>query len=184
MYSELYKAWKSEKTTGQPQPLPADFYKRAHGYLKGLETDPTSTDVHTLQGRLLQKEKGIAHRLFNELREQRLQKIMNSAKRGVVINPQTLTEEEQALVKIVTSSISAFNMEQTEQQIRKSELTPEFEVDLAVVRFLEDIPEIVGVDLKIYGPYKKEDVGSLPKENAIGLIKQGAAKLVEVKGVA
>jgi DNA replication initiation complex subunit (GINS family) len=184
MYSELYKAWKSEKTTDQPQPLPADFYKRAHGYLKGLETDSTSTDVHTLQGRLLQKEMGIAHRLLNELREQRLQKIMSLAKRGAVINPQTLTEEEQALVKIVTSSISEFNMEQTEQQIRKSELTPEFEADLAVVRFLEDIPEIVGVDLKIYGPYKKEDVGSLPKENAIGLIKQGAAKLVEVKGVA
>jgi DNA replication initiation complex subunit (GINS family) len=183
MYSELYKAWKSEKTADPPQPLPADFYKRAHGYLKGLETDSTSIDVHTLQGRLLQEEMRIAHRLLNELREQRLQKIMSLAKSGAAIDPQTLTEEEQALVKIVTSSITAFNMEQTEQQIRKPESTPEFETDLTVVRFLEDIPEIVGVDLKIYGPYKKEDVGSLPKENAIGLIKQGAAKLVEVKGV-
>jgi DNA replication factor GINS len=50
------------------------------------------------------------------------------------------------------------------------------------VRFLQDIPEIVGTDLKIYGPYKKEDVGSLPMQNAQALIKQAAARSVEVKG--
>ena len=54
---------------------------------------------------------------------------------------------------------------------------------MTVVRFLQDIPEIVGVDLKIYGPYKKEDVGSLPRENAHALIMQGAAMQIEVKGV-
>jgi len=49
------------------------------------------------------------------------------------------------------------------------------------LRFLQEIPEIVGVDLKIYGPYKKEDVGSLPAQNAQGLINQGAAKLIDVR---
>jgi DNA replication factor GINS len=109
---------------------------------------------------------------------------MSLAKSGTVINPQSLTEEEQALVNSVGESISDFNKEEGDQQIRKSEATSEIETELTVVRFQEDIPEIVGVDLKIYGPYKKEDVGSLPKENATGLIKQGAAKLVEVTGVA
>jgi DNA replication initiation complex subunit (GINS family) len=37
--------------------------------------------------------------------------------------------------------------------------------------------------LRIYGPYKKEDVGSLPAQNAQVLVKQGAAKVIEVKGV-
>jgi DNA replication initiation complex subunit (GINS family) len=36
------------------------------------------------------------------------------------------------------------------------------------------------VDLKIYGPYKKEDIGSLPKQNAQALIKQGAAKSIDI----
>ena len=184
MYNELYKAWKSEKTAESPQPLPPDFYKRASGYLKGLEADSTSTDVHTLQGRLLHKEMEVARRLLSDLKEQRLQKIMSLAKSGTVINPQSLTEEEQALVNSVGESISDFNKEEGDQQIRKSEATPEIETELTVVRFHEDIPEIVGVDMKMYGPYKKEDVGSLPKENATGLIKQGAAKLVEVTGVA
>jgi len=52
---------------------------------------------------------------------------------------------------------------------------------LSVVRFLQDIPEIVGTDLKIYGPFKKEDVGSLPNQNAYALVKQGAAKEIEVR---
>jgi len=52
-----------------------------------------------------------------------------------------------------------------------------------VVRFLQDIPEIVGTDLRIYGPYKKEDVGSLPTRNAQALIKQGAAKPIDISGL-
>lgn len=182
MYSELYKAWKSEKQEELPQPLPSDFYRRAKGYLKGLEADSSVSDAHTLQGRLLQKEMETARRLLNELKELRLAKIMNLAKSSAAINPQLLTEEEQALANSVTERITAFNKEGEEQQSKKTESTPE--IELSVVRFLTDIPEIVGVDLKIYGPYKKEDVGSLPKDNATGLIKQGAAKLVEVKGVA
>jgi DNA replication initiation complex subunit (GINS family) len=184
MYSELYKAWKLEKTSEPPQPLPSDFYKRANGYLKGLEADSASTDVHTVQGRLLQKEMEVARRLLTELKEQRLRKIIDWARNGTAINPQSLTEEEKALVDSVSESMSTFNQNKREQQIKEIEPTPEVETELVVVRFLEDIPEIVGVDLEIYGPYKKEDVGSLPKENATGLIEQGAAKLVEVRGVA
>lgn len=56
-------------------------------------------------------------------------------------------------------------------------------MELSVVRFLDNVPEIVGVDLKIYGPYKKEDVGSLPNQNARALIKQGLAKEIDVKRV-
>lgn len=182
MYNELYKAWKSEKQAELPQPLPSDFYRRANGYLKGLEADSSTSDVHALQGRLLQKEMEIARRLLNELKELRLGKIMSLAKTSAAINPQLLTEEEQALANSVSERITAFNKQGEDLQTRKTGSAPETE--LTVVRFLEDIPEIVGVDLKIYGPYKKEDVGSLPKDNARGLIKQGAAKLVEVKGVA
>jgi DNA replication factor GINS len=54
---------------------------------------------------------------------------------------------------------------------------------LTTVRFLQDIPEIVGVDLEIYGPFKKEDVASLPLSNAQALEKQGAVKAIEVKSV-
>jgi hypothetical protein len=48
-----------------------------------------------------------------------------------------------------------------------------------VLRFLKDVPEIIGADMKPYGPFKIEDVASLPNENAKLLIKQGIAEKVE-----
>jgi len=38
-----------------------------------------------------------------------------------------------------------------------------------LVRFVQDVPVIAGVDLKEYGPFKKEDIATLPKENADAL---------------
>ncbi|MBS7621824.1 hypothetical protein KEJ32_06920, partial [Candidatus Bathyarchaeota archaeon] len=47
-----------------------------------------------------------------------------------------------------------------------------------VLRFLKDTPTIVGLDLKTYGPFKAEDVASLPVENAEMLVKRGLAQRI------
>jgi DNA replication factor GINS len=39
-----------------------------------------------------------------------------------------------------------------------------------VLRFLQEVDEILGADLKKYGPFKPEDVATLPYENAQALI--------------
>jgi DNA replication initiation complex subunit (GINS family) len=39
----------------------------------------------------------------------------------------------------------------------------------------------MGVDMKTYGPFKAEDVASLPAQNADNLIRKGIAKLVETE---
>src|SRR5256885_8049927 len=48
-----------------------------------------------------------------------------------------------------------------------------------LVRFVKDVPSIIGVDLKTHGPFLKEDIAKLPFENAESLIRQGAA--VEIR---
>jgi DNA replication factor GINS len=50
-----------------------------------------------------------------------------------------------------------------------------------VLRFLREVPAIIGADMKSYGPFKPEDVASVPAENAKILIKQGLAAEVEAK---
>ena len=50
--------------------------------------------------------------------------------------------------------------------------------ELVVVRFVQDVPQIIGVDLKTHGPFRAEDVASLPRENAEALVKQGLAKTI------
>jgi DNA replication factor GINS len=49
----------------------------------------------------------------------------------------------------------------------------------AVLRFLKDVPAIIGADMKTYGPFKAEDVSSMPTENAKIFVKQGLAEKVE-----
>ena len=48
-----------------------------------------------------------------------------------------------------------------------------------VLRFLKDVPAIIGADMKTYGPFSTEDVASVHIDNARILVKQGLAVLVE-----
>jgi DNA replication factor GINS len=177
LHSELYRAWKSEKTTELPQPLQSDFYGRATAYLKGLEDRGTSGNVHALQDRLTVREKEIAERLLAEIKQARFRKISSSSLEGRSINPLDLTDEEKALLGSLYGSREKLDEAQTFVELPS--LAPKTE--LTIVRFLQDIPEIVGVDLRMYGPFKKEDVGSIPNQNAHALIRQGAVRAIDVK---
>ncbi len=47
-----------------------------------------------------------------------------------------------------------------------------------VIRFLKEVDEIVGADLEKYGPFKTEDIATIPYENAQALITKNAATKV------
>jgi len=46
------------------------------------------------------------------------------------------------------------------------------EVDSTILRFLKPVPAFVAEDLKTYGPFQIEDVATVPKINAKGLISK------------
>jgi DNA replication initiation complex subunit (GINS family) len=48
-----------------------------------------------------------------------------------------------------------------------------------VIRFLEPMEQFMGVDLKRYGPFRREDVAVLPFENARSLIENNHAMEVQ-----
>jgi DNA replication factor GINS len=48
-----------------------------------------------------------------------------------------------------------------------------------VLRFIKNVPKVIGVDMNTYGPFMAEDVASVPVENAKILVKQGLAEKVE-----
>ena len=47
-----------------------------------------------------------------------------------------------------------------------------------VIRFLNEVDEIVGADLEKYGPFKTEDIATIPYENAQALIAKKIATKV------
>ncbi|HMK83048.1 MAG TPA: hypothetical protein VK503_04980 [Candidatus Bathyarchaeia archaeon] len=177
MYSELYKAWKSEKSNVVPQPLPSDFYQRATAFVKNLDDELSLAHANTLQSRLLARERDISKRLLNDIKQIRLHKIISGAQSHTPIQTGNLIGEEIALNANISQSLSSLGQEH-QQLVQDNSANA-----LTTIRFLQDIPEIIGVDLKIYGPFKKEDVASLPLPNAQALEKQGAVKAVEVKSV-
>jgi len=47
-----------------------------------------------------------------------------------------------------------------------------------VIRFLSEVDEIIGADLEKYGPFKAEDIATIPYENAQALIAKNIATKV------
>jgi hypothetical protein len=64
------------------------------------------------------------------------------------------------------------------EKVTKKPPAPPPKVELVKIRFLEDMPAIVGADFKTYGPFKKREVYELPKENAEAFVKRGVATYI------
>lgn len=50
--------------------------------------------------------------------------------------------------------------------------------DRIVVRFLKDVEQMVGADMSMYGPFRAEDIATIPHENAQALISGRSAARV------
>jgi len=72
-----------------------------------------------------------------------------------------------------TNEIST-NMEskiaENNQMLKKNQ-----DEEYILIRFTKNIPALVGKDLKVYGPFQKEDIAQLPIQNASILIEENAA---------
>ena len=53
-------------------------------------------------------------------------------------------------------------------------------IDYKLIRFIEDTPPLVGIDLINYGPFKKEDIANLPFQNAKILVNEKFAELIDI----
>ncbi len=49
------------------------------------------------------------------------------------------------------------------------------------MRFLKEMDQIVGADLEKYGPFRTEDIATIPFENAQALIAQNIAMKVRTE---
>ena len=54
-------------------------------------------------------------------------------------------------------------------------LAQNHKIKRVVIRFLNEVDEIIGVDLEKYGPFKPEDIATIPYENAQALIAKNVA---------
>lgn len=200
-YSILHEAWNKERKTSELQNIPDDLLHEMKDYVATINKTPT--DENTLAGQLTKTEKRYANQLLRELTENRLRKIVTLEAYGKPIDAQAMTPEEQRLHSNMRQLLSGFRdgselpepaplpdqpsaktpkpkRTQRAKPAPKPVIKPD-DVELILVRFLQPLPAIMGIDMKAYGPFQPEDLATIPVQNAQNLIKRGIAKPIEVE---
>lgn len=181
MYDELHEMWKRELESIGLEKLPPDFYHKMANYLRHLGEEGRMIDRGTVKARLLIFQMRNAKRMLRELVQARYKKIVKKAVVGERISSEFLTIEEEKLCTgclPIVETYQSFAKSLLRGQISNVNVVSQHKSD--ALRFLKDVPEIIGADMQTYGSYKPEDIASLPIENARILVKQGLAEKIEV----
>lgn len=182
MYEGLYEAWRREKENVEIQALPRDFYAKLADYVKKMRKESRMLDKKTTKGRLMELELRNVNKMVEELIRLRYEKALEKTMTEKTVPRGLLTAEEEKLQGEILPSTEAY--QSLLKSVLRGSLAPverRGQPRQMVVRFLREVPAIIGSDMKPYGPFKVEDVASLPVENARILIRQGAALEVETK---
>jgi DNA replication initiation complex subunit (GINS family) len=176
LYDELYEVWKKEKDNVEIQGLPKNFYAKVADYIKRIKEENRMLDKKTTKAKLLDREFRNVKIMVGELFQIRYKKLRENVARAA------LTEEEEKLfeeVMSLTEAYQAFSKDVLRGHLANIEEGAKH--SMMVLRFVQEIPALVGSDMKTYGPFGPEDIATLPPENARILIKQGVAVQVDVK---
>ncbi len=180
MYEKLYEAWKRERGSLDIHVLPNDFYTKLAEYIKKTREESRMLDKKTLRARLMERESNNAKKLVEKLFRLRHKKFLDQVKSGKSVPKNRLTEEEERLYEGISPFAESYQaLFRDVSRGRPPRAKPKKK--MVVVRFLQEVPAIVGADMKTYGPFKAEDIAALPVENAKALIKQEAAIEVETR---
>lgn len=181
MYKELYEAWNREVENIELQRLSSGFYSQIANYFRRLKEEGRMLDKRSVKARLLRNEIQNVKRMVRELVNARHRKLVEKAVKGEKIPSDFLTDEEKRVYNGVLPFAEEFqNFADKIFQGYAPKVDVEQELEKGVVRFLQDVPAIIGGDMETYGPFKAEDVASLPVENCKILVNQGLAESVEV----
>jgi len=204
-YRTLFDSWRRERQRPDIQPLHEGFYTSMTGYASQLREQGRAIEKTSVKGKLIEKEYEHVERMLQDLNRLRLNKLVMAELNSTPVEPLNLTAEEKHLQVELRRLLTAHTQGMKQVQLgREPNVTPflmpappqiaprlspsplpphteKGEQTLKIVRFTQPLPAIMGTDMKTYGPFKAEDVASLPAQNADNLIRKGIAKLVETE---
>ena len=185
MYRELYAAWRFELENNDLGDLPPNFYARAADNIRKIRKEKRMLEKKNVKTSLLERELESVKKMLHELVWVRYKKLAALITESQRIPSELLTVEEESLFTIFISFAESY--QKFAKKLLLGQVLSQFsKVDVKkgrkrlTLRFIKNIPAIIGVDMKTYGPFMVEDVASVPVENASILVKQGLAEVVEV----
>jgi DNA replication factor GINS len=180
-YDELYEIWKNEKVReNEIQLLPNNIYSRIAVYIKKMKEENRMLDRKTTKAKLLENEFKNAKIMVGELFLTRYRKFQSMDFGKEIISKNALTEEEKKLYGEVSSFAEVCHVFYKDLlRGRLLKIGKGGQQRMIVLRFVKEIPALVGADMKTYGPFNPEDIATLPPENARILMKQGVAVQID-----
>ncbi len=179
-YDEIQQAWKRELQNQELQPLRQGFFKDSGSYVKRLKEAQRNLDPKSLKAVVMDEETKRLEQLLTQIVDRRLEKLWTHTN----LDQSTSLESSEKQVYQDLSGIARHYEKLKEELLQGREPSSPTGRDKTklLIRFVKDVPSIIGVDLKTHGPFLKEDIAKLPFENAESLIRQGAA--VEIRSSA
>lgn len=172
--SELLQA---ELKSEELQRIPKSIYKDVASVMKSMRNEGQREDV---MARLKDKEAKLLYSFITRLLEARIDKA-SKLPEDKLDEGRLCAEEKYILEALNESELRLKRVKQAVQDGKPKLLNKLSDLVLSrkvVVRFLQPMPSIVGVDLKRYGPFQSGDVAALPLENVKPLIKRGVVEEV------
>ncbi|MHA1582672.1 MAG: DNA replication complex subunit Gins51 [Candidatus Baldrarchaeia archaeon] len=188
-YERLYSIWLKEVENDDIQDLPSNFYEEVSKYINMLKIGMKAETLSNIETKIIELELENARFIIKDLCNLRLEKVLRNMLNGKEIPEERLNSVEKEYFKPLKKAMkdfSSFVSRILEGKVFKDLVKPKkvFEITLErgkiVVRILENLPAIVGTDMKVYGPFKKGDVAVLPRKNAETLIKKAKAKIIGI----
>jgi DNA replication initiation complex subunit (GINS family) len=183
VYDVLYDAWLKEKAQRKLQDLPKSFYGNLAEYIHQIKREGRMLDRKSAKAKLTARELENVKRLTEELITLRFQKIVTHITSEKSLKKEALTSEEEKVLQGLRSPLEEFRVFLKDSLRGKAVKVEEGEKPSGrkVLRFLKEVPAVVGMDLQVYGPFSIEDVATLPVENAKVFIKQGIAMEIDAR---
>jgi DNA replication initiation complex subunit (GINS family) len=181
MYNELFDIWKLEIEKEELGKLPSDFFSRMAEFVRLQREGGRMLEKRATKSNLLNKELRNTKRMIHQLVRMRYRKVVRKLAKGDALPVELLTPEERTIYSTVPPFAEAVGS--LANDVLRGQL-PAMRIEVthmrAALRFLKEVPAIMGADMKSYGPFKVEDISTLPVENVKILVKQGLAEKVEV----
>lgn len=195
-YETLFDLLRREKGRNELQDLDKSFYEDVSSYLQEKNKSLSTSSSRGEQEKIKIQVKNVK-KILKELYELREKKIINLASSKVrtnsnLIDTSKLLEKEKRFFEEACELFSKYKVEILEritgeqfqsdvlvEQEKKEEPAPkkeEVSSEEIKIKILNDLPRFLGTDKKIYGPFNKGDVATMPSATAELLLNKNRAE--------
>ncbi|MHA1648754.1 MAG: DNA replication complex subunit Gins51 [Candidatus Helarchaeota archaeon] len=183
IYSKIYALWKNENNSEELTKIESEFFKKISLYIKELHENRNKTKNQIVSALINQQLDNLSY-IIKEIYKLRLKKSFNLIMNRKLIEKEKLCLEEldifNTLTEILGNYLNTLDLLIKGETPQKMPYEP-LNGDYFVIRFLKEVPPIIGADLKQYGPFKIDDIAVLPKENVKTLLDHQAVVIIKKK---